>query len=137
MGGGAAEDELACGVGACRCRGLTPTHPCLRRAQSRGGNRWAEYSEEDEDEWEQLPREALVRQAERQHGQRGATAGSGDDGDSSASSQRPRDGEPGEALSSPRESEPGDMTCAICLHTIQLEDMAMVKGCDHMYCGEG
>lgn len=28
----------------------------------------------------------------------------------------------------------GDMTCAICLHSIDLPDMAMVKGCDHLYC---
>ena len=28
----------------------------------------------------------------------------------------------------------GDMTCAICLHAIDLPDMAMVKGCDHLYC---
>lgn len=31
-------------------------------------------------------------------------------------------------------SEPGDMTCAICLSDIQLENLAMVKGCDHIYC---
>lgn len=35
---------------------------------------------------------------------------------------------------SPRGSEPGDLTCAICLHNIELENLAMVKGCDHMYC---
>lgn len=28
----------------------------------------------------------------------------------------------------------GDLTCAICLCDIALEDMAMVKGCDHLYC---
>lgn len=28
----------------------------------------------------------------------------------------------------------GDMTCAICLCDIALENMAMVKGCDHLYC---
>mgnify|MGYP001079546830 CR=1 FL=1 len=38
-------------------------------------------------------------------------------------------------------SEPGGLTCAICLSTIggeevPLADLAMVKGCDHMYCGE-
>ena len=32
------------------------------------------------------------------------------------------------------DSESGDMTCAICLHNIDLPDMAMVKGCDHLYC---
>jgi hypothetical protein len=26
------------------------------------------------------------------------------------------------------------MTCAICLSDIQLENLAMVKGCDHIYC---
>lgn len=31
-------------------------------------------------------------------------------------------------------SEAGDLTCAICLGEIQLENLAMVKGCDHMYC---
>lgn len=28
---------------------------------------------------------------------------------------------------SPRESEPGDMTCAVCLNSIPLENLAMVK----------
>lgn len=31
-------------------------------------------------------------------------------------------------------SEAGEITCAICLGDIQLENMAMVKGCDHIYC---
>ena len=31
-------------------------------------------------------------------------------------------------------SEPGEMTCAICLGEIPLEDLAMIKGCDHIYC---
>ena len=31
---------------------------------------------------------------------------------------------------------PDDMTCAICLEQIQLEDTAYVKGCEHAYCGE-
>ncbi|KAI3434680.1 hypothetical protein D9Q98_002744 [Chlorella vulgaris] len=35
---------------------------------------------------------------------------------------------------SPRGSEAGDLTCAICLNSIPLENMALVKGCDHMYC---
>ena len=29
-----------------------------------------------------------------------------------------------------------DMTCAICLEQIQLEDTAYVKGCEHAYCGK-
>lgn len=33
-------------------------------------------------------------------------------------------------------SEAGDLTCAVCLGEIALEDLALVKGCDHMYCGE-
>ena len=37
---------------------------------------------------------------------------------------------------SPRGSEAGDMTCAICLQNIPLEELAMVKGCDHWFCGE-
>ena len=28
----------------------------------------------------------------------------------------------------------GDLVCAICLGEIPLEDLAMVKGCDHIYC---
>ena len=28
-----------------------------------------------------------------------------------------------------------DMTCAICLEQIQLENTAYVKGCEHAYCG--
>ena len=30
---------------------------------------------------------------------------------------------------------PDDMTCAICLEQIQLENTAYVKGCEHAYCG--
>lgn len=29
----------------------------------------------------------------------------------------------------------GDLTCAVCLEDIPLADMAIIKGCDHMYCG--
>ena len=28
----------------------------------------------------------------------------------------------------------GELTCAICLGDVPLADMAMVKGCDHLYC---
>lgn len=28
------------------------------------------------------------------------------------------------------------MTCAICLERTQLEEIALVKGCEHQYCGE-
>lgn len=31
---------------------------------------------------------------------------------------------------------PDDMTCAICLEQIQLENTAYVKGCEHAYCGQ-
>ena len=31
---------------------------------------------------------------------------------------------------------PDDMTCAICLEQIQLENTAYVVGCEHVYCGE-
>lgn len=40
-------------------------------------------------------------------------------------------GQPGLAA---EDSEPGDLTCAICLNSIPLENLALVKGCDHMYC---
>lgn len=32
--------------------------------------------------------------------------------------------------------EADDMTCAICLDRTQLVDIALVKGCEHQYCGE-
>jgi hypothetical protein len=32
--------------------------------------------------------------------------------------------------------EADDMTCAICLERTQLEEIALVKGCEHQYCGE-
>ena len=28
-----------------------------------------------------------------------------------------------------------DMTCAICLEEILVEDLCVVKGCEHIYCG--
>ncbi|KAI7835857.1 hypothetical protein COHA_010254 [Chlorella ohadii] len=40
-------------------------------------------------------------------------------------------GQPGLAA---EDSEPGDLTCAICLNNIPLENLALIKGCDHMYC---
>lgn len=30
----------------------------------------------------------------------------------------------------------GDFTCAICLNEIDLPELAMVKGCEHVYCGK-
>lgn len=33
------------------------------------------------------------------------------------------------------DQEANDMTCAICLEQIALEDMCIVKGCEHVYCG--
>lgn len=42
-----------------------------------------------------------------------------------------------ELVSSPKKgSESGDLICAICLGDIALEHMAMVKGCDHIYCAK-
>ncbi len=29
----------------------------------------------------------------------------------------------------------GDVSCAICLEHAEQEELAMVKGCDHSYCG--
>ena len=41
------------------------------------------------------------------------------------------------APSSPAGSQgsAGDVSCAICLEHAQQEELAMVKGCDHSYCG--
>lgn len=38
---------------------------------------------------------------------------------------------------SPRGSEgsAGDCSCAICLERADLEELAIIKGCDHSYCG--
>lgn len=33
------------------------------------------------------------------------------------------------------EAAPDDMTCAICLERTSLVDIALVKGCEHQYCG--
>lgn len=33
------------------------------------------------------------------------------------------------------DGEAGDMTCAICLEEIVVEDLCVVKGCEHIYCG--
>lgn len=44
----------------------------------------------------------------------------------------------GDATRSRRQSSAsgaGDLTCAVCLEEIPLEDMAIVKGCEHIYCG--
>lgn len=32
--------------------------------------------------------------------------------------------------------EADDMTCAICLERTPLTEIALVKGCEHQYCGE-
>ncbi|BDA47493.1 hypothetical protein COCOBI_10-3410 [Coccomyxa sp. Obi] len=34
------------------------------------------------------------------------------------------------------DQEANDMTCAICLEQIPLEEMCIVKGCEHVYCGK-
>ncbi|EFN57292.1 hypothetical protein CHLNCDRAFT_143887 [Chlorella variabilis] len=76
-------------------------------------------SEEEEEE-----EEAAVQAA-------GGASGSGDGaGSSGAAGEEEEEAAP----QSPRGSEPGDLTCAICLGGIPLENMALVKGCDHMYC---
>lgn len=41
-----------------------------------------------------------------------------------------------DAVAIPADEEEGGDTCAICLSTIELEDLAIVKGCEHIYCGE-
>ena len=46
-----------------------------------------------------------------------------------------------EALATPRslgggDSEPDEGTCAICLDRTPVEEVALVKGCEHSYCGE-
>lgn len=40
-------------------------------------------------------------------------------------------------VDSPRGSEgsSGDCSCAICLERADLEELAILKGCDHTYCG--
>ena len=31
--------------------------------------------------------------------------------------------------------EANDMTCAICLDQIPVQELCAIKGCDHVYCG--
>lgn len=33
------------------------------------------------------------------------------------------------------DDEPNDWTCAICLDSVPTADLAVVKGCEHTYCG--
>jgi hypothetical protein len=33
------------------------------------------------------------------------------------------------------DAEAHDLTCAICLETIALADLSVIKGCEHAYCG--
>lgn len=45
------------------------------------------------------------------------------------------------AVASPRslgggDSEPDEGICAICLDRTPVEEVALVKGCEHSYCGE-
>ena len=37
---------------------------------------------------------------------------------------------------STRPDGPDEMTCAICLEQVDPVDMATIKGCEHLYCGE-
>ena len=32
-------------------------------------------------------------------------------------------------------TEANDMTCAICLDQIPVQELCAIKGCDHVYCG--
>jgi len=59
----------------------------------------------------------------------------GRDVDDRSDSENEEDAKATSAPHSPSKvSEAGELTCAICLGDIQLENMAMVKGCDHIYC---
>jgi hypothetical protein len=33
------------------------------------------------------------------------------------------------------EDSPNEMTCAICLEQTPLAELALIKGCEHQYCG--
>jgi len=63
--------------------------------------------------------------------ERGSEDGYGSEAEASSSAQPQCPASPAKSG-----SDPGDFTCAICLGDIKLEEMAMVKGCDHIYCGE-
>ncbi|KAL4433938.1 hypothetical protein ABPG75_000379 [Micractinium tetrahymenae] len=87
------------------------------RAQEDKGKRPVQEHDDDSEDEEEQPRGG------EHAGPGGSGAGEGSGGDAA-----------GEPPQSPRDSEPGDMTCAICLGSIPLENLALVKGCDHMYC---
>lgn len=99
--------------------------------QSHGG---ALDWEEEEEEEEQPLREELQQQPEQRRCSSDAGGSGGSSPGSPVMQQQQQQQCEGCPPSSPRDSEPGEMTCAICLQTIQLEDLALVKGCDHMYC---
>lgn len=86
------------------------------RAHGDKGKRPVQEDDSDSEDAEECP------QKEGNGGPSGSGAG---EGSSDAAADPPQ---------SPRDSEPGDMTCAICLGSIPLENLALVKGCDHMYC---
>jgi hypothetical protein len=44
--------------------------------------------------------------------------------------------EESEVIAAPK-YEADDLTCAICLDQIAVEDICVVKGCEHVYCGKG
>ena len=71
---------------------------------------------------------SLLQQYEQTRGRDGDD---GSDADDNNKDSAPRNSCPG---SPSKASEAGELTCAICLGDIQLENMAMVKGCDHIYC---
>ncbi|KAL4441859.1 hypothetical protein ABPG77_003775 [Micractinium sp. CCAP 211/92] len=94
----------------------------LRAHEDKGKRPVQEHGTDSEEEEEQL-----------HGGGSGGPSGSGGGEGSSGAGECASDAA-GDPPQSPRHSEPGDMTCAICLGSIPLENLALVKGCDHMYC---
>ncbi len=90
-------------------------HPWLVFQQDKGKRPVQEHGTDSEEEEEQL-----------HGGGSGGPSGSGGGEGSSGAGECASDAA-GDPPQSPRHSEPGDMTCAICLGSIPLENLALVK----------
>jgi hypothetical protein len=103
----------------------TTTTPLLRLCLQDKGKRPVEEDEEDYISSEGDGSEAEVEEVSEEQQQQLPECGEAGPADAAAAESS---GCPAEPALSPRcDSEPGDLTCAICLGGIPLENMAMVK----------
>ena len=90
----------------------------------------------DEEEWDEGFQDEDLNKAHEEEDE-DDVKGEGDDEEQPEkveTTPRKKNPRPASAAPSSEGGDPGDLTCAICLDSIPLEDLATVPGCEHAYC---